>query len=310
MMKIFKPVFGLSLLAIFIVSCSGSDIPGYEKEDNGLYFRFHSKSKSEKHPKTGDGVLMKFLLKIKSKDSILTDGRIIPPGNEINYVVQPSPFKGSLDDALCMMSEGDSASFLVNADSFFVHVTRSKQLPPFMKPNDKILAEIKLIKIVDSTQMQALYQKREEEQMKRMQEMEMQSKQDFEKYLSDNKITTQPTASGLYFIEVKKGNGKKINKTDKVSVYYKGTFLDGRVFDENTNDPEPISFSLQQVIPAWTEGVSMMQVGGKAKLICPYQIAYGPRGYGSIPPFSNLVFEIEVKAAEEGGPLQPSMPGE
>ena len=284
----------------------------FNKNENGLYFRFHEpKSKSEKHPKPGDGVYMKFLIKIKSTDSILTDSRIVPPDNGMDYyMIPPSTFKGSLDEALCMMAVGDSASFIVNADSFFVHTTKKKQLPRFMKPNDKLVAEIKMLKIVDANRMETILKKRQEEQVKMYQQMEFQSRTDLEKYIVDNKIKEKPTASGLYYIELKKGSGFTINKTDNVSVYYKGTFLDGTVFDENTNDPQPISFNLQQVIPAWTEGVALMKAGGKAKLICPYQIAYGARGVPGIPPFSNLVFEIELKSSTPGTALKPEGLGE
>ena len=80
-----------------------------------------------------------------------------------------------------------------------------------------------------------------------------------------------------------------------VRVHYQGTFPDGRVFDSSYKRGQPTEFPLNRVIPCWTEGVQRMKVGGKAKLTCPPDIAYGARGAGGvIPPNATLVFEIEL----------------
>jgi FKBP-type peptidyl-prolyl cis-trans isomerase FkpA len=83
-----------------------------------------------------------------------------------------------------------------------------------------------------------------------------------------------------------------------VSVHYHGTLRDGTVFDSSVDRGEPISFSLAGVIPCWTEGVQKMQVGGKAKLVCPSDIAYGDAGQGPIPGGATLVFEVELLGIE------------
>ena len=81
---------------------------------------------------------------------------------------------------------------------------------------------------------------------------------------------------------------------DKVTVHYHGTLLDGTVFDSSVERGEPISFSLGQVIPGWQEGIPYLKKGGKGKLIIPSHLAYGGRRAGKIPPFSVLVFEVEL----------------
>jgi peptidylprolyl isomerase len=81
-----------------------------------------------------------------------------------------------------------------------------------------------------------------------------------------------------------------------VKVHYHGTTLNGKVFDSSVERGEPISFSLQQVILGWTEGVQMMQVGEKARLFIPAELAYGDRGAGSIAPGSTLIFDVELLA--------------
>ncbi len=117
-----------------------------------------------------------------------------------------------------------------------------------------------------------------------------------EQYLADNKekesvVTTQ---SGLQYEVVTKGDGDMPNATDKVKVHYKGTLVNGKTFDSSYDRGEPIEFPLNGVIPGWTEGLGLMPVGSKYILTIPYDLGYGERGNQSIPPFSTLVFEVEL----------------
>lgn len=103
------------------------------------------------------------------------------------------------------------------------------------------------------------------------------------------------TPSGLVYRSLKDGNGVSPTASDKVTVHYKGTFPDGREFDSSYKRGQPIDFPLNRVIACWTEGVQRMKVGGKAKLTCPPEIAYGARGAGSaVPPNATLLFEVEL----------------
>lgn len=100
--------------------------------------------------------------------------------------------------------------------------------------------------------------------------------------------------SGLqYEVEVE-GTGAIPTATDKVKVHYTGTLLDGTVFDSSVQRGTPISFGVQQVIKGWTEALQLMPVGSKWKVYIPYDLAYGDRDTGSIKPYSNLIFEIEL----------------
>ncbi len=103
------------------------------------------------------------------------------------------------------------------------------------------------------------------------------------------------TASGLVYRSLKDGAGPQATPASTVKVNYKGTFIDGKVFDASERHGGPATFPLNRVIRCWTEGVSMMKVGGKAQLVCPPSIAYGAAGApGAIPPNSTLVFEVEL----------------
>jgi FKBP-type peptidyl-prolyl cis-trans isomerase FkpA len=114
-----------------------------------------------------------------------------------------------------------------------------------------------------------------------------------------DKAATEPgatrTASGLIVTTLKAGTGATPKATDTVKVHYHGTLPDGTVFDSSVQKKEPASFPLNGVIPCWTEGVQLMKVGGKSRLVCPSSLAYGDRGAPPrIKPGATLVFEVEL----------------
>jgi FKBP-type peptidyl-prolyl cis-trans isomerase FkpA/FKBP-type peptidyl-prolyl cis-trans isomerase FklB len=103
------------------------------------------------------------------------------------------------------------------------------------------------------------------------------------------------TASGLVITTIKEGTGPSPKPTDKVKVNYHGTLTDGTVFDSSVQRNAPATFPLNGVIPCWTEGLQLMKVGGKARLVCPASLAYGDRGAPPrIKPGATLVFEVEL----------------
>jgi len=103
------------------------------------------------------------------------------------------------------------------------------------------------------------------------------------------------TASGIEITMLKEGSGPSPKATDTVKVHYRGTLTNGKEFDSSYGRGEPATFPLNRVIPCWTEGVQKIKVGGKAKLQCPSNLAYGSRGVpGTIPPDAPLVFEVEL----------------
>ena len=126
-------------------------------------------------------------------------------------------------------------------------------------------------------------------------------KEDGEKFLTENALRegVSTTESGLQYEVIKMGKGKKPAATDRVKVHYHGTLIDGTVFDSSVERGEPTSFGLNQVIAGWTEGLQLMPVGSKFRFYIPQELGYGSRNAGSIPPYSTLIFEVELLGIEK-----------
>ena len=145
-------------------------------------------------------------------------------------------------------------------------------------------------------------------------------RQQNEQFLTDNKAKDgiKTTESGLQYQVIKEGKGAKPAVTDRVKVNYKGTLIDGTVFDSSTeprklptgemSKPEPAIFGLNQVIRGWAEGLQLMSVGSTYKLFIPAELAYGDNGAGGmIKPFSTLIFDVDLLSIEQ--PVQkPQQP--
>lgn len=117
-----------------------------------------------------------------------------------------------------------------------------------------------------------------------------------EKYLAANKNRPEVkvTESGLQYEILQEGIGEKPSAADTVTCHYRGTFIDGKGFDNSYDRGQPISFPLNGVIKGWTEGLQLMSVGSKYKFHIPYTLGYGEYDYMSIPGGSTLVFEVEL----------------
>jgi FKBP-type peptidyl-prolyl cis-trans isomerase len=135
----------------------------------------------------------------------------------------------------------------------------------------------------------AYLQKKQEEEGKKLSEEGI-------KFLDANgkKEGIITTASGLQYELLKEGTGVKPTAEDVVKVNYVGTFIDGTEFDSSIKRGQPAEFPLNRVIPGWTEGIQLMSIGSKYRFYIPYNLGYGERGNQGIPPYSTLIFEVEL----------------
>lgn len=315
-------VVAVGVVATFS-SYSNLPYPDYDTTEDGLYYQFFTQNENAVKPQEGDIVQLVMSYK-NSKDSVLFDSKVGNPSglNYIEFPLQKSTFKGSFEDALYMMGVGDSASFIISADSVYLTTFKAPALPPYIEKGTMLTFYAKLTKITTKAEAESERNKKMEEQKAMMAMRQNEEPKILAKYLEDNKVTVKPTASGLYYVETKKGNGKKPKAGQSVKINYVGRLLDGTIFD--TSDEavakqagvyqegrpyQPLEFTLaqtpQQVIDGWEEGILLMSTGAKGQLIIPSAIGYGPQGNGPIPPFATLVFDLElVSFADAPAPAQ------
>ena len=162
---------------------------------------------------------------------------------------------------------------------------------------DVIAGDLKLGDAEAQQIVQEFFAKQEEKQKAEAAEKGKAAKQDGEKFLAENgkKEGVITTASGLQYQVLREGNGQSPKATDTVECHYEGTLIDGTKFDSSYDRGQTATFPLNQVIAGWTEGLQLMKEGGKYRFFIPYELGYGERGAGaSIPPFSALVFDVEL----------------
>jgi len=310
-----KKVTLLATAAIAIVfgACSDSKFDGYTKAENGLHYKFYNHDEAGKTVQIGDGIIISYVIAKQKNDSVIVDSKSVSQDGtgSVSFTMRKSSFSGSFEDGMMMMAKGDSASFIVSADSFFLKTNGQNELPKGFSPGESLKGTFKIKEIRSAKELEENQKKQAAEKEAMARDLQGKEKPALDKYLADNKITAKPTASGLIYIETKKGSGPNPKPTDIVKVHYTGKLMDGTTFD-SSEGKEPVEFPLNQVIPGWTEGLQLMKKGGKAKLILPSSIGYGAQGGGPIPPYSALAFDVELLDIKPAPPqsAQPQMPGQ
>ena len=282
-------VLGVLAVAALVYCLTGgcSKYKGYKKDrTTGIYYQFFGDiHDTAAMPKTGD--LVGILFSLRAGDSVL-----IPMSP--NEMLMDSLYKGDIFAAIRMMHVGDSASFILDGPEFFKHFMQDT-VYPFGK--DPLYFDVKLYGQMPAAQ----FQQMRAEYEKMMMEAQSKEAESIKQYVADNKIKVDPTPEGIYIVTTKKGTGAQPQPMQTVTVHYTGKLLDGTEFDSSVKRGEPFSFMLgaRQVIPGWEVAVSKMRVGEKATVLIPSDFAYGERGNYAIPPFSPLVFDIEVLSVSD-----------
>lgn len=288
--NISKIVLMLLAVAFAFNFTSCSKYKGFKQDkESGVYYKFYVINKDSAQAQTGD--LVSLIYQLALEDSVLV------PAMPIQEIIMESAYKGDVYSALRMMHVGDSATFILNADTFFHHMGG---VNPF-KDKKELYFTFKMTELMPKAKFDEMMQLQQAEYEKQIAKLRDAEDSLLNQYLSDKKIKVAPQASGLYYIQKVAGKGAQAESGKKVSVHYTGMLLDGTVFDSSIERGEPIEFVLGQgqVIPGWDEGIAMMKEGGKATLIIPSSLAYGERGNQVIPPCSPLVFAVElVKVGE------------
>ncbi len=269
------------MTVLLLASCGD----GYKTTDTGLRYKFHVQNDGEK-PNVGDFITIDMFYGIA--DSILFDSKNIPNG--LTFPLDSPYFAGDLFEGIQMMSKGDSATFIMSADSFFLVIARAPSLPPFCEPGSDMTFEVKLKDFKSQAEQQ-------QADAAELEELKVKSETEFAQYLIDNNITVEPLESGLIFIEEKAGRGAHPKVDDMVSVNLTVTLIDGTKIFSTLDRGEPFEYQYGQNFDTkgLEEGVGMLKKGGKARLIVPHSIAYGAEAKGQmIPAYSTIIYDVEL----------------
>lgn len=255
-----------------------SKYKGFKKTKSGIYYKFYGDIHDTAiSPRTGD--LVGVLLTLRAGDSTLF-------GPIPNEMLMDSLYEGDMFEALRMMHVEDTATFIFDGPKFYE--TMMEQEYPFGE--DPLYLEVLLYGVMPKAE----FEKMKAEYDAKLEVSRDEEKGKIDEYLEKNPgLKLQPT--GVYVKTVKKGNGDKVEPLQTVKVNYTGRFVDGTVFDSSVDRGEPFEFTVGagQVIPGWDAVVSTMKVGDKVTVLIPSEMAYR-EGRGAIPPYSPLVFDIEL----------------
>ena len=300
-----KVIVGLSLLiaTASIISCEEKDnkYPGYSKVQEGLYIKMLNDNATGRVAVDQDILTVHMEYKT-DKDSVLLNSA--ERGGPIQIQADSGLYVGDLMRAFIGLKEGDSASIIIKADSFFLKRAQHPTLPAFVDSSTVLYFTIGVVKVESLEEIKA-EQAAQAAQAGQVEMAQLQA------YLTENGIETAPNPSGLIVIPSKVGTGKQAVAGKKVLVNYAGRLLNGKyfdtsieevareqgIFDERRMPYKAFDFILGQgqVIPGWDEGIATMKVGGKAQFIIPSSLAYGPGGAGGlIPPSATLIFDVEL----------------
>ena len=306
-------LFTITILStILLASCGRKGVfPGYDEADNGTYFQLHKKGVGKIVADTGGVMFVKINLLFHNyktnTDSILRNINEEEKTMSLPLPVRKCAFKGDFLDMFMRLHTGDSATFFVRLDSLKANYGGMFRFPPRFDTMKYIGFTVKVDSLYSRSKYSALSKVAEKKQLEMMLAMQKEEASTIAKYIADNKITSKPTADGIYYIETLKGKGENITEGKNVKVMYTGKFTDGNVFDSNMKPGgQPLEFLVgeHKMIPGMEKAVIMMKKGGKGTVIIPSSLAYG-NGGGQMKPYATLIFDIEVVDVTAPEPKMP-----
>lgn len=271
-----------TIVTLLVISCDRSEFSGFEETESGLLYKIHENKKGPR-AQAGDYLTVEMSY-YTNNDSLLFDSK----GQTFPLRLEQAVFAGDINEALSFLGKGDSATFVVRADSFLIKNAKLNSLPAFVTDESKIIFHVRLHNIQTLEELEA-------EEKRKIQIAKDQEELKILDYVKEKNISVSPTESGLYIITNKKGSGRKPEAGETVVVHYTGKFLDGTKFDSSYDRKNPIEFKLGygQVINGWDLGIAEMHIGEEATFIIPSHLGYGS-GRGEIPPFTPLLFEVKL----------------
>ncbi len=284
MIVFFRFAFFLFLAVFF--SCSNNRHPDFLQSKSGLYYKFFSLGGGD-IPQKFDYIRIKYqMFPVPNKDQTM------PLTGEKFFQLNFSDDNKHFQEALMMLNVGDSAAFVFS----YKKAIGFLEMDSISGHADEILLHIKIVEIIPAEKYLQKYLKLNQW----MNIKDFEEQKTLNKYLLNNNISQSCFSNGIYFISQRAGEGEMISQGMNVLLNYRGTFLNGEIFDDTYNiNSKPFTFAVGtsgQVIPGLEIAVKKMKNKGKAKIIISSQLGFGEKGSstGIIPPNTTVIYEVEI----------------
>lgn len=300
-LKTIKSLAILAVMAVFFTNCDNSH-PGFKKAENGIFYQVLSSVDSTSNIKIDSGKFWNITMSYGTPDSLLFDAG--QTGNQAFDIPFAEPnYPGDINEALALFSKGDSAVFIVRADSFFLKTARSPEVPELFKENNDLYFWIKLHDILTTEELEARNQAR-------LEERKAQELSDLTVYLSGNYPDLEPTESGLFIIKEKSGKGKMPKDGDMLNFDFIVSTLDGPELYNTISVGRPIDHEKGKPFDTegCTEGLNTMREGDEITLIVPSKLAFKAQGrQGIIEPYTTMKYWLRLNSVKSKAQFDKEM---
>lgn len=281
------------ILLAFLISAGGfvynkyfRKYADYKESQQGIYYKLHKFGENQERASVDDYITVDLNYKTIT-DSIFFKGRR-------KFQLTKPEFTGVIEECFMMLAEGDSASFIISADKFFIQTLQS-ELPSFIAPDSDMKVDVLMLDI----RTQELFEKEKKEFLTWISDIEEYEDVLLDHYIEENVLGVAPSATGLFHLVVQEGTGEKVERGDTICIHYEGKFLNGDYFDSTRKRNTAFEFVYGQewqVIKGLEEGLGHMREGERAIFVMPSELAFGNNGSstGIIPPFTSIIFEVEM----------------
>ncbi|MFM7015861.1 MAG: FKBP-type peptidyl-prolyl cis-trans isomerase [Bacteroidota bacterium] len=283
--KHFKFQFSVVLFIAFLAVMSACNKNGYEKTESGLEYKIIESKKGRK-PKLTDILRMNIKF-ISQSDSTFANGE-----KYITELFQPA-FKGGLEEGFALMTEGDSASFLIPSDSVFKYIFK-QAMPTFIKSGEKVRIEVRLLEVKTKDEFEKLA----------TQEMNgyiQQDKLEIENYLNQNSLPGTAVQPGFYFLILKEGEGNFPSAGDTVRIRFTAKQITGQIFESTAQIGKDFQYVLgaPEVPTIWNIATANLRIGGVYRIIVDTKNRKGLPGTNKLKGPGSVIYDVELIAINE-----------
>ncbi len=281
-----KYLFLLIVIFQLLFSCTNTKYEGFSDLESGIYYKLHRVGEINAQSEASE-VLTVDLTYQTMRDSVFFKGRR-------KIVLSASNFYGSIDECFAKLTLGDSATFIINANDFF-NKTIGVEMPKFIGNSNKMKVSIDVLEI--KSQHKFLQEKKEF--LSWIKDFGEYEQVVLEYFIDKEQVDITPGNPEIFYRRINEGNNKVVEIGDTVVIHYEGRFLNGDFFDSTIEREQPFEFvygTEWQVIIGIEKALKQMREGEKSLFVFPSNYAFGYKGSstGLIPPFTSVVFEIEL----------------